>query len=155
MRRKRLLAERRRAASVAPAFAGVDVGYDPAVAPNPAEWLALDEGERISLAEAYHRRAGVVLPDMHLHATVHVVIENQIAMGDEVPTRGAVERLMGQGLDRHQAIHAAGSVLTDTLWGFHREGATAEAAGETFNTEMEALTVERWHEKHGEKEEEC
>ena len=31
--------------------------YDPERAPNPEEWLELDEQERIILAEQYHRRA--------------------------------------------------------------------------------------------------
>jgi len=31
--------------------------YNPIVAPNPDEWLALDEQERINLARDYHRKA--------------------------------------------------------------------------------------------------
>ena len=32
--------------------------YDPDLVPDPAGWLALDEDDRIMLAEGYHRRAG-------------------------------------------------------------------------------------------------
>lgn len=42
---------------------------------------------------------------------IHVVVENQIALGDEIPVRRAVQRLMSEGLDRHDSIHAVGSVL--------------------------------------------
>jgi hypothetical protein len=31
-------------------------------------------------------------------------VENQAALGDEIPVRGTLERLMGEGLDRHAAI---------------------------------------------------
>ena len=44
-----------------------------------------------------------------------VVIENQIAMGDELPVRRALDRLMGEGLDRHGAVHAVGLVLAAQL----------------------------------------
>ena len=54
----------------------------------------------------YHRRAGIFPPNEQLHATFHVVVENQIALGDELPVRRAVDRLMAEGLDRHQAVHA-------------------------------------------------
>ena len=58
-----------------------------------------------------HRRAGVSLQNKNVHAIMHVVIENQVAMGDELPVRRAIDRLVGEGLDRHEAIHAMGSAL--------------------------------------------
>jgi hypothetical protein len=53
--------------------------YDPLTEPHPREWLAMDEQERIDLVTAYHRPARIRLPRAHLHATIHVVVENQIA----------------------------------------------------------------------------
>jgi hypothetical protein len=47
-----------------------------------------------------------------LHAVMHVIIENQVALGDEVPAQRTLRRLMAEGLDRHQGIHAISSVLT-------------------------------------------
>jgi uncharacterized protein DUF1841 len=90
--------------------------YDPLKAPDPEEWLALDEQQRIILAQDYHRRAGIRLPNATLHATMHAVVENQIALGDETPARRVAQRLMDQGLDRHQAIHAIGSVLLEHIY---------------------------------------
>jgi hypothetical protein len=55
--------------------------YDPSNAPDPAEWLALDEQERILLVEYFHRSARIDLPEVNLHAIVHSVVENQLAMG--------------------------------------------------------------------------
>jgi len=78
----------------------MDVTYDPAVSPDPAEWLALDEGEQIALVEDYHRRARIDLPQATLHAAIHVVIERQLA--EELPqVVNAFERLRAEALDRH------------------------------------------------------
>jgi hypothetical protein len=87
--------------------------YDPLQAPEPEEWLSLDESERIRLAAEYHRRARIRLPNRKVHAVFHVIAENQIATGDEIPVRRTLVRLMEEGLDRHEAIHAIGLALTE------------------------------------------
>jgi hypothetical protein len=120
--------------------------YDAEVAPDPSRWQELGEDDRIMLAEAYHRRAGVEVPDMKVHATVHAIIENQAATGDEFPVRRAIERLMGEGLDRDDAVHAVASVLaahlTDTL--------QARAPNnEAYNEAVERLTAESWRRDFG------
>jgi hypothetical protein len=78
---------------------------------DPETWLALDETERIDLVIDHHRRTRVQLEDPKLHAMTHVVVENQIALGDGAPVKGTLDRLMAEGLDRHDAIHAIGSIL--------------------------------------------
>ena len=88
---------------------------DPLEAPEPKEWLAIDEAERIQLAQDYYRRARVRLPNEKLHAVFHVVVENQIALGDEIPVQSTLQRLMVEGLDRHEAIHAIASVLAEFI----------------------------------------
>src|SRR6516165_6447052 len=85
--------------------------YNPLVSPDPEEWLALGEQERIDLARDYHRKARIRLPNAKVHATVHAIVETQIALGDETPARRTAQRLMDAGLDRHEAIHAIGWVL--------------------------------------------
>src|SRR5262245_9869194 len=89
--------------------------YDPAEAPDPAEWLALDESERMELVRKYHRRNRIKLPNLDAHALAHTVIENQLAEG--LPAaKNALARLRAQGLDRHEAVHALGSVLMAHVW---------------------------------------
>jgi hypothetical protein len=61
--------------------------YDPLVPPDPAAWLALEEAERLALAEAYHVRKRIKLPSVKAHAVLHVIVENQIAEGDALPVR--------------------------------------------------------------------
>ena len=85
-------------------------GYDPDVGPDPVHWLSLEEAERLRQTKDYHRRHDPSLAEPEIHAAVHVVIENQIATGYEAPTQGALERLMAEGLTRHEAVHALGSV---------------------------------------------
>lgn len=126
--------------------------YDPFVEPDPDQWLALDDEERIDLVMAYHRRAGIRFPRAKVHAMFHVVIENQIADA-ELPVRGTVERLMAEGLDRHEAIHAVGSVLAAQMHDLMRKFEQGNAnpgtgSGEDSNVayfaELEALTAEQW-----------
>jgi hypothetical protein len=118
--------------------------YDPDLIPDPAGWLALDEGERIMLAEAYHRRAGIEVPNAKAHATIHVVVENQVALGDELPVRRAIERLMTEGLDRHEAVHAVGNVLAAYLYDLLKEDAPQPAKLDAYKEAVERLTAESW-----------
>lgn len=125
--------------------------YDPFVEPDPDQWLALDEEERIDLVMAYHRRAGTRFPRQKVHALFHVIVESQIA--DAVlPVRGTVERLMAEGLDRHEAIHAVGSVLAGHMNDLMRKLKSGEYldanSGEDPNVDyfaqLETLTAEDW-----------
>jgi hypothetical protein len=127
--------------------------YDPLVAPEPMEWLALDEQERIDLIEDYHRRAGIRVPRATAHAVIHVVVENQIAEGDALPVQRTLQRLMGDGLDRHEAIHAIGSVLAAHMNDLVREArsnASHDNSGSSpdpnlrYFAELERLTAEKW-----------
>jgi len=159
IQRKRLLAERRRLGAAGakgslerPHSEGEDAdvegAYDAAVAPDPAHWLALGEEERLDLVLGYHRRAGIFPPSESMHAVIHVGIENQIALGDELPVRQAVDRLMGEGLDRHEAVHAVGSVLTDQLVEAMKDPEAKAVSQEAYNAAIEQLTVERWLRDH-------
>ena len=85
--------------------------YDPLKPPKPEEWQSMDEQERLDLVESFHRRARIRVPNAKVHAVIHVIVENQFALGDELPVKRTVQRLMSEGLDRHDAIHAVGSVL--------------------------------------------
>src|SRR6266404_1914692 len=122
-------------------------GYDPAEAPDPAEWLGLDEGERLNLVSDYHRSAGISTPNDSLHAVFHVIVENQVAIGDELPVRRAVKRLMAGGLDRHEALHAVASVLAEHTHDLARGNATRHDPNYAYNMAVERLTVESWRRK--------
>jgi hypothetical protein len=117
--------------------------YDADASPT-ADWLQLDEGERIELVSAYHRHQTVALPNPQLHAVIHVVVENQLALGEEVVV-ATLKRLQHEGLSRHDALHAIGSVLAENLYELMNE--EDGAAGEPYRKYLERLqklTAQAW-----------
>jgi len=120
--------------------------YDPETAPDAAEWLDLEEEERIDLVASYHRRKKVKLPKLQVHAALQAVVENQIA--EELQTvRETVARLQAEGLSRHDAIHAVASVLVGRLQDLLREGAPAQFEVEAYFQDLRSLTAKGWLKK--------
>lgn len=125
--------------------------YDPEVQPEPSEWLALDEHERIRLAAAHHRAARIKLPDVEIHAHFHVIVENQIAEQLE-PVVRAMARLVKEGLSRHDAVHAIGSVVADHVFeAMHAKDENfADTVQARYTAAVERLTAKEWRRKYGE-----
>ena len=120
--------------------------YNPLTAPDPTEWLATDEGERIEMVRPLHQRARIRLPRLDVHATFHVIVENQIALGSETPVEAVAKRLMEEGLDRHQAIHAIASVVAYMMHDMAQASdspATTDVEGRYY-ADLEQLTAEGW-----------
>ena len=107
----------------------------------------MGEDECLELVREYHRRAGDELQDERLHAVIHVIVENQAAMDDEVPTRATLERLMREGLDRHDAVHAVGGVLMGHLQAMLGDGDAAPDINQGFYEELDKLTAAEWLEE--------
>ena len=118
--------------------------YDPLKAPDPEEWLALDEQERIELVQDYHRRMRIRLPNAKLHAMAHAIVEAQIALAGETPARRTVQRLMDEGLDRHEAIHAVGSVLIEFIYDLMKAPVSDDDPNVPYFAALERLTAEDW-----------
>ena len=118
--------------------------YDPNEAPNPEEWLSIDEGVRSMLVEEYHQKAGIKLPNLRLHSVFHVVVENQTALGDETPVQRTLTRLIEEGLDRHDAIHAVGAILSKHMYNLLKEKPERGFDNATYNQDLERLTAESW-----------
>jgi hypothetical protein len=96
-----------------------DGEYDAERAPDPATWLSLDESERLAAIEKAHRQAAAThpaMPNRRLHALIHLVVENQIASGEPAEVKKTLRRLMDQGLSRHAALHALGSVVSGWMF---------------------------------------
>jgi len=117
--------------------------YDPSVAPDPHQWLALDEQERTDLVMKAHHAPGVPLDRAILHATFHAVVETQIAMSDAT-VQGTLDRLMREGLDRHDAVHAIASVLAECMWDAVREPKPGEPPVEAYYRDLKVLKVSVW-----------
>jgi hypothetical protein len=117
--------------------------YDPYSEPGPGEWLGNDERTRLALVREYHRRDGYDVPDDRLHAAIHVVVEDQLAMG-EVVVKEALARLQAEGLNRHEAIHAIGSVLAELIVDVLSERTRQEDIPDSYAEGLRALTAESW-----------
>ena len=117
--------------------------YDPDHAQDASWWAALDEAEQIDLVSAHHRRAGVELPNAALHAATHVIIENQILLGEETAVASTLERLLGEGLSRHDAIHAIGTALAPILFETLR-GESSSDPNPAYSDALSGLTAANW-----------
>jgi uncharacterized protein YoaH (UPF0181 family) len=118
--------------------------YDPLHGPDPEQWLALDEHDRIARVSAYHKRARIELPNLELHALMPVTVENQIAVGDEIPVREKARQLMAQGLDRHDAIHAIASVLIRHMNDVLRDPDSTDEPHRRNNAALNRLNARKW-----------
>jgi hypothetical protein len=123
--------------------------YDPDRAIDPIEWTTLDEGERHYLVERYHRKKGIKMPNSRVHAAIHVVVENQVALGTEIPTQKTLARLMREGLNRHDAVHAIGSVLAGCMFNLIKHGAKDQDVNSKYYRQLEGLTAEGWLKSFG------
>ncbi len=118
--------------------------YDPLQAPESEKWLSLDESERITLVTIFHEDAGEEISggSEMMHALIHVIVENQFALGEE-PVPAVVAKLIRQGLDRHDALHAVGAVLSEGMFNLQKsEGGSWDQS--RYRKRLEKLTAKRW-----------
>ena len=74
---------------------------------------------------------------------MHVVVENQAMMGDETLVPKTLARLMGEGLDRHDAVHAIASVLSGVMFQDVKEECGDDIKA-VYARRLAALTAEKW-----------
>ncbi|MFP4379541.1 MAG: hypothetical protein ACLFUS_03480 [Candidatus Sumerlaeia bacterium] len=121
--------------------------YDANEAQDPKVWDNVDEGEAIDAVLEYHMLIDDTdMPNLMLHATIHTTVEQQAALGDEFPVAAKIEQLMGEGLSRHEAIHAIGSVLVDQLFAI---GKGEDYDDEKYRKKLKKLTKKSWYREHG------
>jgi hypothetical protein len=118
--------------------------YDPDREPEAKAWLELDEDERLLRIEAYHRLAGIPLPDGALHALFHMIVENQIALRDETPVQRTVARLVAEGLDRHDAMHAVASRIAEQMHAATKSDNSSLISSEAYFAALQTLTAAAW-----------
>ena len=118
--------------------------YDAIEQPDPEIWLELDETERADLVIDYHRRIGVQLENPQLHAMAHVVVENQVALGGITPVPETLERLMAEGLDRHEAVHAIGNIFMEIVFSAVHKPDDGRDINSEYYRELALLTAAGW-----------
>jgi hypothetical protein len=119
-------------------------GYDPDQAVVSEEWMALDEGERHYFVQQYHRKKRIKMPNLRMHVAIHVVVENQVALGGEIPVEKTLTRLMREGLSRHDAVHAIGSVLAGRMFDLVKHGPRELDVNADYYGQLEKLTAQGW-----------
>jgi hypothetical protein len=117
--------------------------YDPDRSLDTSWWSALPEEEQIDLVLEHHWKAGVSLPNANLHAVTHVVVENQVLLGDETPVASTLQRLRGEGLSRHDAIHAIGTVLAPLVFEILK-GEIRSEPNLVYYQQLRELTAASW-----------
>ena len=119
--------------------------YDPEQPMADHAWLSLQEEERISLVEEYHKKKGSHLPHLRMHAALQAVIETQAA--ENIPAvRDTLGRLIAEGLVRHEALHAIASVLVTHMYRLAQGENMVEhpEQNEVFYRELQKLSAEQW-----------
>ena len=122
--------------------------YRPRTRPDPALWLSLDEQDRISSVEAFHRSERIQLPNLTAHAIFHVFVENQIAE-EHGPVVHAMQRLVDEGLSRHESLHAVAWVLSQELHHAAQVATVEPVAGKVdvqprYDAALERLSAASW-----------
>ena len=115
--------------------------YEPTEPVDATAWLALDEAERLRIVERYHKHRGDVVPSPRMHSIVHTAIETQLSEGHPAAAR-ALARMLAEGLDRHDAVHAVGSVFAAHLHAtMTRQTPFDDRA---YSADLDALSAARW-----------
>ena len=123
----------------------MSASYNPLVAPDPEYWLLLDEDERIDMVKAFHKKHRIRLPNLQMHSGLHAMIENQMAEGEDAVVR-AMDRLLAQGLDRHDAIHALCWVFSLQLFEQMKSPSTSpeSSLNDSYLAAVERVNAQDW-----------
>ncbi|SRR6266496_4165736 len=121
--------------------------YDPDVAPDARRWLEVPEADRLDAVRQHHRRSKVGGGNPEIHAIIHVAVETQLAEGHPEAT-AALDRLLQERLDRHEALHAIGSVLAEELFDVMKSMRPHDAAA--YARKLNSLTASSWRTKYNE-----
>ena len=118
--------------------------YDPAHVPDPDAWLELSDDDRIALVRDNHEPASTEPPNAILHATFHVVVETQLASADPPEVVETMARLLRQGLDRHDALHAIGSELARMMHTAVDHPSNTPDATQAYIAGLKQMTADKW-----------
>jgi hypothetical protein len=74
----------------------------------------------------------------------HVVVENQVALGEATPVPETFDRLIDEGLDRHEAVHAIGGILIRIFFDAVDKPDDGDDINARYNRELDLLTAADW-----------
>jgi hypothetical protein len=82
---------------------------------------------------------------LRLHLAIHAVVETQAMEGTPIETASTLERLVREGLDRHEAVHAVGAVASEEVLACLSDPSKRYDEGR-YIARLEALTAKSWRE---------
>ena len=86
--------------------------YDPAQPPLEFSWKAVGAGYREELVLEYHRRTKAPFgKDLLRHVRLHVLAEDADCASFPQEAVETLDRLTGEGMSRHEALHVVGEAL--------------------------------------------
>ena len=118
--------------------------YNPNIQIDKQQWLEMDEAQRIAIVETFHAQNDEDLEEeaKTLHASFHVIVENQIAQNVTIVEQ-TIAKLIRQGIDRHEAIHAISAIMSEDILNAAR-GEGEEFTIKKFRKKFEKITAKRW-----------
>lgn len=108
-----------------------------------------DEAIHTRVVEEHARRPHPHLePDaMRAHLLIHELVEKQLAERDPPEVATALHRLLADGLDRHEAVHAIGTTVAGEAFQMLREGRVLDR--DKYVRALDQLTAERFRRSMG------
>jgi hypothetical protein len=79
---------------------------------------------------------------LRAHLLIHEIVEKQLAEGDPPEVGRVLHRLLANGLSRHEAIHAIGTVVAREALAMMKQGRPLDQ--EAYVRELQNLTVENY-----------
>lgn len=106
-------------------LAGAEQPALEAILLHPEYHELLTRPEEFTQAE-YTAESGQMSPILHL--SLHLAIEEQLAIDQPAGIRAEFERILGRVNDRHDALHAVLECLGESIWRAQRDGAPMDGA---------------------------
>ena len=94
-----------------------------------------------------HEGDGLAPSQAKLHAVTHVVVENILAEGTVDGASAKLRELVADGLDRHEAIHAIGTAVTEIIFETLRstdDATTPEQSQQLLAQRLAEVTASSW-----------
>ncbi len=100
-----------RAAKAGGVLSGEEALYGKLMLEHPEHHNAFEFADQVGAAEYVVDGA-----NPYLHLTMHAMIENQLAQGDPPEVAKTLDRLLGRGISRHEAIHAIAAEFVEVAF---------------------------------------
>lgn len=119
--------------------------YNAYIAPKPDLWLSLTDSEKAKSIIAYHDSLELENSISDIHVFLHGVIEDQLASGEEEVVN-ALNRLLGEGLDRHSCIHAICTVFCEGMYNLvnPKERKTGNSSKDWYDESLRKLNTDEY-----------